>query len=516
MADVQIDPQTGERVQAQIDPATGERIAAPKVSGLPEGESLPAVPKPPSAMQPISISEALMHSKGKLANNVGPGGAINYAVGAGEGLRDLAKSINPVTAIPNIPENAKKIGTSVLDASPVGSFIPGSDQRLRDTLSSTGHDLAIAPAETAGRLTGPAIALHGAQSAIEGAGSGIQSALRPESSPGVVSPAEMASRKLSAAVLPATKDASNFIKAAPLEVPNIREYAARTGNPMKTQLEFSKAAQGSAGEARDYYENKILKPNDKLVDTTGTGFGDRSGEGPRASAKLSDIDKRVVEINKQLDKPSLNSDDARRALASKADLQAEASKLRDILHSNLSKATGLQPEDIQNLRQRVGRSYELGNDTDAAVTARMQAEGKTDQGPLAIHQIPAKLLETIRGGPTAIADRQFQRAIKNFPGQPQPLPTIRNLEIASPGPERAPIWQGVTSPSKPPVSTFEPDIAGAQKLVGDARTQKMMDLARTSDIRQAAKTAEEERMQGLLAPAKAIQLKARLMRNPTP
>jgi hypothetical protein len=251
--------------------------------------------------------------------------------------------------------------------------------------------------------------------------------VKPRPSPDIVSPAEMASRRLAQTVLPATKDAGNFIAAAPHEVPNILDFAKRSNNPMKTQLEFAKAAQGSAQEARDFYENQILKPNDKLVKTTGTGFGDQSHEGPDTYAKLSDIDKRVVEINKQLDKPTLNVDDARRALASKNGLQAEAAKLRDILHRNLSEATGLSPDDIAAIRQRVGRSYELSNDTLAAVTQRMQGEGRAEQGPLHLSQIPSQILNFARGGPQAIADRSFQRAIRKFPGEAQPLPVLKNI-----------------------------------------------------------------------------------------
>jgi hypothetical protein len=248
--------------------------------------------------------------------------------------------------------------------------------------------------------------------------------LRPAPSESIVPPSEMAARKLSQAVLPATKDASGFIKAADKEVPNVLDYARQQGNPLKTQLEFSKAAGGHAQNVRDFYENQVLGPNDRLVETTGTGFGQQTGEGPKTYAKLSEIDKRITSINKQLDAPTLNTDDARRALATKEGLQNEASSLRPILHQHLGEATGLAPDAIENLRQRVGRSYELANDTDAAVTQRMQGEGRSRLGELPLSKLPARLLETLRGGPTAIADRGFQRAIKDYPGQPEPLPTI--------------------------------------------------------------------------------------------
>lgn len=258
---------------------------------------------------------------------------------------------------------------------------------------------------------------------------GVQMAknyIRPSTSPSVVPRTEMAARNLAAAVLPATKDASDFIKAAAQEMPNVLDYAKRTGNPLNTQLEFSKAAQGYAQEVRGVYENSILGPTaSKLVKTTGTGFGRQMGEGPDTYATLGDIDKQIVAINKQLDAPALNADDARRALASKQDLQKQASGLKDILHSNLAETTGLTPNQVADVRQRVGRSYELANDTDAAVTARMQAAAKADLAPLKPTQLPTMAFNKfIRGGPVSVADRAFQSAVQQFPGEATPIPAV--------------------------------------------------------------------------------------------
>lgn len=265
-------------------------------------------------------------------------------------------------------------------------------------------------------------------SALREMPSQLHDILRPTPSPDIVPSGEMAARRLAQVVLPASKDATPFIQAAPEEVPNVLDYARRTNNPLKTQLEFSKAAEGSAKEARDFYEDQILGPSaNKVVRTTGSGFGERTGESPDTYASLRDIDRRVVDINKQLDKPALNADDARRALATKTELQAEASRLRQILHQSLSDSTGLTPEQIGQVRQRVGRGYELANDTNAAVTQRMQSGGRAEQAPLHWTQLPSRLTEFIRGGPQAIADRQFQRVIQTFPGEATPLPELRPI-----------------------------------------------------------------------------------------
>jgi hypothetical protein len=259
--------------------------------------------------------------------------------------------------------------------------------------------------------------------------------LRPKPSPLVVSQSEVAARNLSAAVLPASKDATNFIQAAQQEVPNILDYAKRTGNPLNTQLEFSKAAQGYAQEVRGFYENDLLGPvQNKLVRTSGTGFGSRMGEGQDTYATLGEIDKRVTAINQQLDAPAMNADDARRALASKQGLQDEAAGLRNILHQNLSDASGLTPDQVADIRQRVGRSYELANDTNAAVTQRMQSAAKAEAAPLDWRS-PGKALQDQVGGPVGIADRAFQRAIARFPGQSTPLPTVNpQAAAAAPAP----------------------------------------------------------------------------------
>ena len=317
---------------------------------------------------------------------------------------------------------AKGIARSEMGSEPMAEQVAGYTQSKHPLADITG-DLAGGAA-----LSG----LMGAAGEGAEAAGGIKGYLRPTSSPEIVPPAEMAARNLAQAVIPPAKDATPFIKAAPLEVPNIADYARRTygrptDKPFNTQLEFSKAAQGSAQEARNLYENQVLGPNDKTVKTTGTGFGRRTGESPETFAKLSDIDKRIVQINKELSPAygKLNVGDTREALAGRTALEHEVNSLTDILHRNLSQATGIPPEDIANLRQRVGRSFELANDTNAAVTSRMQGEGRTKLADLKMSNIPARLLETIRGGPTAISDRAFQRAIKNYPGEAQPLPQIK-------------------------------------------------------------------------------------------
>jgi hypothetical protein len=325
------------------------------------------------------------------------------------------------------------LGSAVKESLPLMPLI--HDLRGRDDLApyiNSPHPAIDFAADQAGGIGGGTVLGVGSGAALEGGlkgGGALKNIIRPSPSPTVVSPAEMASRRLAQAVMPPTRDATSFINAAPLEVPSILQHAQESGNPLNTQLEFVKAAEAHAQQVRDFYENQVLKPNDKLVKTTGSGFGSRMGEGPDTYAKLSEIDKRIADINNQLSSSygKLNPGDTREALASKTSLENEAARLRDILHYNLSRAIGISPEQIADLRQRVGRSYELANDTNAAVTSRMQGEGRAAQRPLHLSQLPARFLQTLSGGPNVIADRAFQRAIKAFPGEPQPLSSPKDL-----------------------------------------------------------------------------------------
>lgn len=378
---------------------------------------------------------------------------------------------------------------------------------------STADLTAAVPGAVAAAVGAPQAA-EASEAPIQAVTNGIERAkqwARPTSSPSVVPRSEMAARNLAAAVLPATKDASNFIQAAQQEVPNVLDYAKRTQNPLNTQLEFSKAAHGYAQEVRDVYEGDVLGPSEKKsVKTTGTGFGRQNAEGPDTYATLGEIDKRIGDINKQLDAPAMNADDARRALSSKTQLQAEASALRDILHKNLSEATGLTPEQVADLRQRVGRSYELANDTDAAVTQRMQAVGKAEQAPL----VPSQMLSSawnkfVVGGRVSIADRAFQRAIRNFPGQSEPLPTINPpTPAAASAPARPSLAQaaGVEAEPNPlypvpfpaedaraQVATMNRSLARRQAAIEDATAaQKAASAARANRLEQLLEAARKQ------------------------
>ena len=505
------DPNTGQPVQSEQSPAQqpGFLENLGHTFGIGKDEINASQKQfqdhPIRSIAEAALGPAYQAGKGLVGGVARSAGEIGQAVSALHNGNPASAALHGITALPVIGPALNKMA----DEAPATS--PGQSYMDRVFSAATPGNIGTAlgtAAQVAPMVLGAVDYAMPGRSLIAPIKPSIQN-LHPTSSSSVVLPGEMASRKLSAAVLPATKDASSFIKAAPDEVPNILAHAKETGNPLKTQLEFSKAAEGNAQNARNFYENQVLKPNDKMVRTSGTGFGRQTGEGPDTYASLTDIDKRIVNINKQLDKPTLNADDARKALATKTDLQTEAGKLRDLLHTHLSQATGIAPEDIANLRQRVGRSYELAHDTDAAVTARMQAAGKADQGPLHLSQIPGRMLEAVWGGPVAIADRQFQRAVRNFPGEAQPLPTVNPPAPSIPGTPRPSLASTLGIEAEPNplhAEPMNPENARAQvSTMNRSLARRGANIEDQNAARNAAASERANRLESLLRPAKEKQ-----------
>lgn len=457
---IQIDPNTGERINTasstqsrpQIDPATGERVPQSAVGTV--------IPPPPTTPQPSIWAQI----KSNWQSNTQPQDTGHPLIDAVHNIGGRAAQ-NLVSPVLHPIDTAKGL-LGTMTQSPWLTALQATKGYM-----DSGHPLENVAGDTIGSLLQGGL-IGAGTAASPGVGRGLDNFrqwARPISSEGIVPPTETAARRLTQTIIPANKDATSFIAAAQSEVPNIRAFAARTNNPLNTQLEFSKAAAGHAGEVSDFYKNQILGPNDRSVDTTGTGFGRRTGEGPATSARLSDIDQRISDINQQLSPAygKLNAGDTREALASKTSLQNEAAGLRTILNNELAKSTGLTPDQISDIRQRVGKSYELANDTDAAVTGRMQGEGRADLGSVTLSHIPGQFLEFLRGGPTQISDRAFRRVISGYPGDPRPLPEINPPSPSPSGIARTPAWASKPiMTGQPEVQPIIPDIDGARALMG--------------------------------------------------
>jgi len=440
-------------------PVDETQAAAPAAWGTPvdEGDSTQS-----SALQPAtpSLRDQWMARVNDPALTPHPQGTFRGSVerAVQGGMQGLSQAVlHPVDTL-----------GSMAEATPAGSVFDlatgrpnASQQQAQGLVTGMRTDPARTLGQVAGGMAAGALLPAAADVGMDMAG-GVRN-LRPAPSPSIVPPEEMAARNLTNAINPAPQRAGQYIQAAQKEVPNVIDYAKRTGNPLNTQLEFAKAAEGNAKEARTHYEDNILGPNATETVPAPSGYGGRSipsGENTQNRATtLGDIDSRIVDINKELDKPRLNASDQRTALASEAELQAEKSQLTDILHRSLANFTGLQPEDIANLRQRVGRSYELANDTNAAVTGRGLQEGKPGSlvHGLGMGQLAMKAADIARGGPTAIADRSFQRAIANFPGQAEPLPQPTGpVPAAAAAPKPRPVMPRPDPVEIPIVNTGDP------------------------------------------------------------
>ncbi len=463
-----------------------------------------------SASHPIPMPRDA--SMGEMVENdlanaaAGVAGAIRHPLDTVGGA--LKSGLGTIPAVENAANALVRAGggkSPFPDAAPLVPNNPVDASRMLGLAGATAGAASFLP-EAAGV----------AGEALSKGSSAVENYLRPKPSPLIVSKNEMAARGLAQAILPDVKDAPNFIQAASKEIPNVLDYARKTGNPLNTQLELAAAAKGSAKEVRDFYENQLLGDiAGKGVDTTGTGFGSRTGEGPSTQATLSEIDSRIGELNKFLDAPRLNVDDARKALASKADMQAEAAKLRDILHQTVADARGITPEQVADIRQRVGRSYELANDIDAAVTKRQLQVGSEAQAPQSVGRIPEQMLHDQIGGRMGIADRAMQKALKPFRDmQSSPLPQISAPAPQLPAPPRVSLAQaaGIT-PEPNPLAPVAVDPTSQLAAMNQALTQRgqavTMDRAAEAELQQ----IQQQRLNELLNQARIRQQVAASMRK---
>lgn len=270
--------------------------------------------------------------------------------------------------------------------------------------------------------------------------------LRPKSAENIVPFIEQAARKLTNAVNPNPAEADSFIQNSMKQVPNILEYAKKTGNPLKTRLEFSKASEGAGEEAYQHFIKNVLDPvAEKQVSVAGTGYAGKTlGEGQ--SATLKAINDRLGEINTQLSPAyrQRNAGVVGSKLASEPELQAEAANLRKILHTELSKSSGLTPEEVAAMRQRYGQLRHIARATNEAVTQRsLQGAKGTESGigSVSTGAAAGKAIDVLRGKTDAIADRMFQRAIRGFPGKSEPLKSVVPPQVKAM--LRSPLWKNI-------------------------------------------------------------------------
>lgn len=314
-------------------------------------------------------------------------------------------------------------------------LVPGAGSQARGYANSE-HPIAdvAGDALTAGLAGG--VAKTFPEGGVPNPISAVKNKWNPTSSPDIVTPIKTAAEKLTTAVVPKSGRAPGFTRDMIDQLPNVKDYAARTNNPLRTQAEFEEALRGAGKERYDHYKNEILDPNkDAVVDVPDQYEGTTTSNG---KAKIGDINRRIGRINDLLSPnyAKINPGDVSTAMAKATpeQLSAEHATLTNVLHKELGSRTGIVPNDIARLRQDFGKLHDLQNTVTEARTGRMVGVGATNEGGAGggiglPHPSPAgvatKVLEGIKGGRTAIADRAFQSAWKDMSplaGDPNPLP----------------------------------------------------------------------------------------------
>lgn len=453
------------------------------IQGLPPGAELRPMggqgqDTPSPAKQPFGgVSHNLEHQEYQPIHSLRDIGenAVKAASNFGAGVLQAPYSIGHALLDP--VQSGKELLSQYKD--PANLLIGGS--MARDIAQGRG-------AEAAGNLVGGA--------ALGEIGGSAGRLVNPYRSP-VVPTAETNAESLMKAILPQEGLTPNNVKAAMREAPQIRGYAGRTGNPLRTIPEGMKAAQGVADEGLQHYRSQFLEPNANEQVTLENGVSPELGH----SATIGQLEKRISDIN-DMTRGALRtakSSGAEMTAMERQGLEREGQMLRQKLYGGLSEKTGVSPEDIQGLREGYGGQYAIKNALESGHYGRLTRTGAASQGEGAgIYPSKAGLIEktitTLRGGPEAIANRQFRKSIGLFepqetnypkpippPGKPFDMPEI-SPEVArristsgSPG--------GVQPIPPPSAKPTQGPMAKAPAVVEAEKTSKLLQDEKNADFR---------------------------------
>ena len=359
-----------------------------------------------------------------------------------------------------------------------------------------------------GRIGGE-FARDAGEESVAGA-KGIRDWWRPRSSPEIVPTLEQNSRALTNAINPNPAEANSFIENIQQRMPEITDYAKRTKNPLKTRLEFAKAAEGAGREARSWYRNNLLDPVANEEVSVGPNYRGKSRGEAGQRATLGAIDKRLGEINEELS-PTYRQRNAGMVgskLATEAELNAEAAGLRSILNRELAKSSGLSEAEVSAVRQTGGQLRHISDATNETVTQRGLSAERAKEGslPTTRHGVIDKALKGAAGGQDAIQDRAFQRALADFNEQrPSTFQQIADKFAKSERPVRTGAARNPrpqpAGPSEPPsahtisqteqeefVRKLNEKLAGRKAAIA-ARAQQKIEAAAAEEARKAANLA---------------------------
>jgi hypothetical protein len=242
------------------------------------------------------------------------------------------------------------------------------------------------------------------------------------------------------AVNPPVGEYRSMVNALQPEMGNITDFAKRTGNPLKTLEDLKTAAYGSSQEVRGIYKQRILDPiADNQVGAPPNFQGRRIGEGQQTT--IGNLDARATAINDELRSNYMKrlEGQQREALASDADLRQELTSIDQTLYNEIAKRTGLTPDQVKQIRQTMGRQYQIGYQVEGAIYNKLAAQRGTTENTgmgginkLTLGQLPVAAVNYLRGGPIGIANRAVGRAMSNVSINPTQTPNVYSSQIQQP------------------------------------------------------------------------------------
>lgn len=377
----------------------------------------------------------------------------NYALetlyGIGRGLKNDAAGLattvyNPTAALANLYTQTKDALSSASQEYRDNAAAPRGQRLAAATLTGLenapivggmvqhaeqGGTTPLSP-ESVGAAAEGTTTLEAPGAIGKAARAGVDTArtFRPTSSPSIVPPQEIAARDVAGAIQPPGGVKPQLIRSVSKEMPGIKDYAARTDNPLNTQAELLKAARGYSQEGLDHYNTEILGP---LKDI-------KVKMGPEGTlTRLGDINERIGQINDQLRMSNARSASGGQSLSvmEQSGLEDELSFLRHKLYSNLSERTGVPVEELKYLRESYGGGFSVADSLEAAENARLTRKFSTlERGaatPLDRSGILKQGVQAVRGGEQAIADRTMQKSLAKIPAQPRTLPSPQPMDAAA-------------------------------------------------------------------------------------
>lgn len=273
-------------------------------------------------------------------------------------------------------------------------------------------------AYSVGQFLGPALFTH-AFGGIMGAAGDTAAGINP--APSYVSPVEMGVRglvkslKLPVNMIEPTVQNLLGVDGDGTTMRMVQAWAAKEGKPINTPLDFAKGARAAADDLKNHYQNDILGPHKDVWIKFDDNFSPIQNRSDMAT--LGNIDKRIADINKQLDQAYQAEANGNPSPIAKAPLEAEADRLRSVLYPALAKQTGLPESTVARIRTGYGKLYGVEDAMTRAVngqTTRMQ------EIPKSTTEAAIRIAHKAAGSEEGSFNRKFRNSLPDFPVQPQP------------------------------------------------------------------------------------------------